>query len=370
MISFAPYYRKERKIVLIRIIVDGVISKNINTGIKLEPEEWDAKERKVVKHPNKKIFNQKIQNKIAELQKEVTKAELLGVLLTRNRVKKISEGAQITTDFHKWAEYYIKDHYPNKGTQNANTADHNRLKAYAPSLQFGDIDARWLTKYEHWLKEHFQGNTPWKSLKFVRKILYAAGPGIVHHNPFEHEEYKLMPYNQPLKDGLYIEELDRIEAIFDKPVPVMLKIVAAKFLFMCYTGLRISDAKKFRVEDHLHNGERIIITSQKTGVTTNLKIYGRLARVLERLQELPEKKFSDKNFNEWLKTLAEACEIDRIVLTSHVGRHTLGCLLAELNIPIEVAQKIMGHKRTNTTKIYYNIRQSNVDDKTDRLNSL
>lgn len=370
MISYVPYFRSDRKAIVIRIIVDGNISKVINTGIKIEPSQWNEKHRKVTGHANKNIFNQKIQNKIGELQKEITKAELLGVQLTRDRVKKISEGAAITTDFHKWSEAFIEEAYKNEGTRKAHTSDHNRLKLFAPSLQFGDIDARWLKKYEKWLYEHFHGNTPWKSLKFVRRMLYGAGKGIVHHNPFEYEEYKMPKYIQPLKDGLTIEELDKLEKLLTDPVPVMHKIITAKFLFMCYTGLRISDAKSFKVEKHVHNGERIVITSKKTGVTTNLKLYSRLSKVLQTLNELPDKAISDQKFNDWLKIIAGLAEINRLTLTTHVGRHTFGCLLAEMGVSEEEAMKLMGHKRKEVTKIYFQLRQPQIDRAAEKLNKI
>jgi hypothetical protein len=60
---------------------------------------------------------------------------------------------------------------------------------------------------------------------------------------------------------------------------------------MCLTGMRISDAKAFSLDQHLKNGERIVIKSKKTGATTSLKIYDRLQRVLNHLQHCLKKRF-------------------------------------------------------------------------------
>lgn len=372
MISITPYYREDRKCVVIRVFVNGTIAKVINTGIKVQKDQWDESERKIISHPNKKIFNQKLSAKVAELQAEVTKAELLGVILTQGRVKKIAEGSAVTTDFYKWSEQYISERYANIGTRKAQTVELHKLKSYSPSLQFGDIDARFLQKYENWLRAKYTGNTPWKALKFIRTMLYAAGKGIVHNNPFEAEEFRMPSYIQPLKDGLTIEELNRLEDLLKKDIPVMHKIVTAKFLFMCYTGLRISDAKKFSVDHHLHNQERIIITSQKTGVTTNLKLYDRLAGILEVIKTLPDKSLSDQRFNDWLKIIAaeEMADIRRLTLTSHVARHSFGCLLAEMGVSEEEAMKLMGHKRKENTRIYYQLRQPQIDKAADKLNGI
>lgn len=369
MISFIPYFREARGAIVIKVNLNRETAKVVNPGIKINPAQWDEKNRKIVKHPNANLLNQKIQGRISELQKEILKAELLGVPITRERVKKICEGAAITTDCLKWAEQFIKDKYTNKGTAAAQTTELNKLKSFAPTLQFGDIDARFLEKYHKWLKQHYKGNTPWKALKFVRTLLYAAGPGIVAHNPFEHKEFKMPAYVQPVKDGLTIEELDRLEKILVGDYPVMHKIVTAKFLFMCYTGLRISDAKTFSLEEHLHHGERVIITSKKTGVTTNLKLYKRLAELLQKMHTLPVKQISDQKLNGWLKEIAKAAGIARIELTSHVGRHSFGCLLAEMGVSEEEAMKLMGHKRKENTRIYFQLRQPQIDKAADKLNN-
>jgi integrase/recombinase XerD len=374
MITVIPYYRKQRRQVVIRLIVNGATAKQINTGIKIEPSQWDESSGKVVQHPNRNIFNQKIKAKVHELQSEVTKAELLGVILTQDRVKRIAEGNVVTTDFYSHCEAWIKEKYSNPDTRKAAMSDLRKVNGFAPNLQFGDIDRRWLMKYERYLRETLgnDGNTPWKAMKFLRTMIYDAQSigGIVHCNPFQTKEYKMPAYKQPEKDGLHLEELDRIEKLLSESHPVMIKIMAARFLFMCYTGLRISDAKRFSVDRHLKDGERIVITSKKTGITTSLKIYDRLQRVLKHLQQLPEKTLADQKMNEYLKIIADLAEIDRIPLTTHVGRHTLGCLCAEAGLSEEEAQKLLGIKNKNVVKVYYKLRQPQMDRAAGKLNKL
>lgn len=252
-------------------------------------------------------------------------------------------------------------------------SDLRKVNTYAPSLQFGDIDARWLTRYEKYVRETLgnEGNTPWKALKFIRTMLYDAQITIGRHihNPFQLKEYKMPPYIDPEKDGLYLHELDRLEKLLDEPHPTVIKIFTAKFLFMCYTGLRISDAKRF-TEDFIKNGERIIITSKKTGITTNTKIHNRLRNILLRLKDLPEKKISDQKFNVYLKTIAGLAEVTRLNASSHLGRHTFGCLLAEAGVSEEEAMELMGVKSKSVVRVYYKLRQPQIDRAADKLNGL
>jgi integrase/recombinase XerD len=374
MISYIPYFKKERNLVIIRIIADGQIAKVINTGIRIDPTDWDEKKRQVIKHPNKSLYNQKIQKMVADLQVEIIRAELLGVKLTKDRVKRLAEGGKVTTNFYDHCKVWVNEKYHNKGTRDANLSDLEKVHTYAPSLQFGDIDARWLIKYERYLREDLgnQGNTPWKAMKFIRTMLYDAQNVLGNHiqNPYKDKTYKMPKYINPEKDGLYIHELEQLEKLLTEPHPIVVKILTAKFLFMCYTGLRISDAKRFAENENVIDGERIVITSIKTKIKTNLKVWGRLSRVLAWLRENPEKKISDQKFNIYLETIQELIDFKRFKITTHRGRHTFGCLLAESGVSMEEAMELLGVKNKNVVRVYYQLRQPQIDRAADKLNGL
>ena len=62
--------------------------------------------------------------------------------------------------------------------------------------------------------------------------------------------------------------------------------------------------------------------------------------------------------------------IGHIKLTCHVGRHTFGGLLAEMEIPEEQAQKLLAHKDIRSTRVYYHIKAKNLDNAMDKLNNM
>lgn len=170
MLSLTPYYRAQRQCLVIRVILHGVVVKSLATGIRISPEQWHEAKRVVINHANQKVLNQKLQKQTADLQYELTRAELLGVNLTPDRVKKLAEGKAITTDFYQWAESYIRDRYSKASTLAQMNTEIAKLKRFQASLQFGDIDARFCLRYESYMRTKLnnQGNTPWKSMKFLR----------------------------------------------------------------------------------------------------------------------------------------------------------------------------------------------------------
>lgn len=148
----------------------------VGLGIKISAGQWDDQKRSVVKHPNAKLLNQKIQNKKAELERDITRAEYLGTHIKAMRVKAIVEGKKPGTDFYAYVEERLKEKCTNGGTIRHIESEVRKLKRFAPVLSFGDIDKRFL---ERWHK-HMQvalknkGNTPWKSLKFIRTFVNDA----------------------------------------------------------------------------------------------------------------------------------------------------------------------------------------------------
>jgi len=59
-----------------------------------------------------------------------------------------------------------------------------------------------------------------------------------------------------------------------------------------------------------------------------------------------------------------------IKMTAHTGRHTFGATMAELDVPIERAQKLLGHKDRRSTSIYYHIKNKSLDIEMDKWDKL
>lgn len=371
-ISITPYYRADREKVVLRIIADQKVLKNIDLGIKIKPEHWDATAREVKGHTNARLLNTKIQNKVHELQATFAKAEIMNTTLTPARIKSMAEGKVATGDFYSFCANWLPDKYTNyESLKQANTSI-TKLKEFSPMLSFGDVDQIFLKKYLNFLMKRGNAeNTVWKEFKFLRTMFNDAKDITHGKNPVsEFIKANKLKYENPEKDGLYIHECNDIEKLLDSDCPVIVKIVAARFLFMCYSGLRLSDAKRFSAADHIKDGDRLSIKTKKQGTVVNFKVHEKLARIINIMQELPNKPMSDQYFNEWLKTVADLSGVTRIKLTSHVGRHTLGCLLAEAEVQPEEARTILGHKKIDSTMIYYKLRQGKIDKAVRKLDNL
>jgi site-specific recombinase XerD len=148
----------------------------------------------------------------------------------------------------------------------------------------------------------------------------------------------------------------------------MIRKVSIYFLLMAYSGMRFGDAMKFDPAIHIVDDERIVMDYHKFDTSVNNKMYNRL-RVIVELVKLNPLNTSNKTFNQWLKVIAATCNI-KINLSAHVGRHTMGGLLAEMEIPEEQARIILGQRDIRSTRIYYHIKNKNIDKAMDTMNTL
>ena len=138
---------------------------------------------------------------------------------------------------------------------------------------------------------------------------------------------------------------------------IILKNMAAWFLFACYTGLRYSDVKNFDPAKHIQNG-RIILHTTKTGEVVSISTSSRAKSILEQYPKAPI--YSNQKCNQYLKAIAHICGIDKR-LTFHTARHTFAVQCANLGISQEVTSKLLGHSDLRTTGIYYKIVNERID---------
>ncbi|MDO7848714.1 site-specific integrase [Hymenobacter sp. M29] len=173
-------------------------------------------------------------------------------------------------------------------------------------------------------------------------------------------------------------ELDRIATTM---LPANLVPTRDIFLFCCYTGLRYSDVSGLH-RGHLHewDGGRLLrLMMSKTRAGVSIYLTAAASAILdkyndpERLKLLPV--HPNQVMNKYLKRVAKlagltgaadlvSTESGGIVraavpkcelVTMHTARHTFATQSLLRGMPVEVLQKVLGHKKVQTTLIYAKI---------------
>jgi site-specific recombinase XerD len=108
---------------------------------------------------------------------------------------------------------------------------------------------------------------------------------------------------------------------------------------------------------------RIILDTGKTGSLVSIPLSEEVKKLISEVRPF---NISLEDYNRQLKSLAVTAGITKH-LTSHMARHSAAMRMAELGISKEVASKVLGHKKSATTDIYYKIQDERVNKEMERF---
>lgn len=352
--------------VMIRILFNRNVIATESIGKYIEPIYWDDIRRNVKRsHPNAAVINAAIINKIAALQKLMNRFEIEGKPITPAGIKNLLGGKDPGADFYEYCMGHIPIKYCKNeqyGTRVSYYSELTKLKKFAPSLNFYDINCAFLDKYRAFLLMELNNhhNTAWKALKFMRTMFSDAIKEKVFHGEDPFLSFDRGKYQQGQRQFIEVEDCKEIYKLLQTSIPDTLRDVGYYYLFMCYTGFRYNTATSvFNYDIHVEKDKRIIMPGQKKGSDVNILIHELLRPVIDYVRH-HKIAITSQHFNKYLGVIGTLSNI-KIPLTAHVGRHTFGGILAQLDTPIRVAQKLLGHKDMKSTEIYFHMRDKSLD---------
>jgi site-specific recombinase XerD len=253
-------------------------------------------------------------------------------------------------DFYAFAEEAIKER--KKEMMPQTTKNHNtniaKMKEFKSSLSFSEITPDFIDKYRRHLKVKKGNdiNTVHTSLKIMKAHLnIAIKKGVIKKNPFD--EVKLLT---AAPDRVYLtrNELNTMWNAYTAKSMTDDKIRTLRhFLFMCYTGIRISDLKSM-LKDEVHES-RLTFQAEKTKnikkkyIRIPLNSYA--LRLIKDENSQTDKLFntiSEQKLNKYIKNIAAKLGINK-PLSNHSARHTFATLYLEMTNDLAGLQKLLGH---------------------------
>ncbi len=135
------------------------------------------------------------------------------------------------------------------------------------------------------------------------------------------------------------------------------KSVLARFLFSCFTGLRISDIQQLTPDNVI--GDYLVFVSQKSVKMQCIQL-NKSAHQFIGNKVLFEGKHSNEHINRTLKDICKVAGIKKNV-SYHVARHTFATNFLISGGNVTVLQKLLGHSKIEDTMIYVHIAESVTD---------
>ena len=252
------------------------------------------------------------------------------------------------------------------------------LKEFAQfrdQLDFEDIDLSFFFAFTGWL--YSQGQSRNYVAKIIRRLKTflndATERGINTNLTFRSRKFSVTEVRTE-QIYLTIEELAQI--YHTENLPARLDRVRDVFLLGCFTGLRFQDLSTIKEEHFFEKDgvDMIRIKTKKSNKTTEVIIpLHPIARaIIKKYDGKAPKAISNQKTNDYLKELCEIAGVNSPIVVveypggkpvektypkylkvhTHTARSTAATNMLDAGIPLEVVQKILGHKNIATTLRY------------------
>ncbi|MGZ4000146.1 MAG: tyrosine-type recombinase/integrase [Mucilaginibacter sp.] len=222
------------------------------------------------------------------------------------------------------------------------------------SLNFNQVDLLFLQSYEAWLMKKYMYNTCVGHLKNMKTYLnLAKEDGYTFTNPFD--KFKKLSYRDGFREALEKDELKKLILLLKKKLLPIQRSVLERFLFSCFTGIRISDSSRV-TSAMIHSGVLSVKMKkgERYGKVVHIPLPGIALKLVEGRKGKLFGELADQTINDQLKILAGIAGIEK-PLTYRVSRDTFGSQFIEMGGDPVTLKELMGHTSIATTMIYVKI---------------
>ena len=337
----------------------------ISTGIYVNPQQWDNRHNRIIRHPHSEELNRMLEEFILQLQWEELKSWKRGVHINLSAFKTISrqndtEKMTFLSFGRNWVEHSLRKDATKKNL--LTTLD--LLNNFRSSIEFEDITYSFLLEFEDFMRQKmYETNTIAKHMRQLRTFVNEA----IKRGYIQPENYPFRKYQiktaQSKHSFLLPEEIRKLEklelSLYSKSLMHSLKA----FLFCCYTGVRYSDFVLLNEKNIVAiKGEKwLIFRTVKTDTKVSIPLYllfqGKALRLLQEYHQNLSDFFhikSNSSVNKDLKKIGVLAKIEKH-FSFHTARHTNATLLIYNGAQITTVQKLLGHQSVKTTQRYSDI---------------
>ena len=334
------------------------------TGVSCSEDDWDKENKRITgKSKQVKDDNLIIEKCLARMNDIFVRYRLQGADLTPETLRNEWRNPARRIDFFKFFEEALAEKKPGitDSTYKHHKSAMSIIQQYRPKLAFSEITPDFIDNLQRWLKKTHKNdvNTIHGKMRIFRNYLYiAVRKGIISDNPFKQVKLKKASVNRV---SLSATELQSLWDVYTKKLLSDARHkVLRHFLFMCFTGVRISDLRSFTRSNII--GSTLVFSAYKTReirrghISVPLNKYALQLISDEGNHEITKlfKTISEQKMNEMIKLIATDCGIDKEV-TNHTARHTFATLWLAKTHDLAQLQALLGHSDISTTMMYVHI---------------
>lgn len=343
--------------------------KKIACNISVKAQDFDdIKQRVKPKCIYYKDFNLIIEKMLGDLNKIEVNYRLSHMPLNLTTLLNEFENPSSRIDFLKFWEQEMEHQKVvlNASTYRQQMSILNKVRGYQEVIYFYEITDDFFQEMKaHFKKKKNTESTIGSLIKSFKKYLHIANKrGIT--TPLDYSDIKNKSFlgNRSFLDSA---ELQKMHNYFNSEfINATHKAILARFLFSCFTGLRISDIQKITAENIV--GDLLIFSAVKTEKLQRIQLNRTALLFIEKGKVFPGD-FTPEYINRELKFIAKICGITKKI-SFHVARHTFATNFLICGGRVEVLQKLLGHSKITDTMVYVKIVDSITDEQIHNMDDI
>jgi integrase/recombinase XerD len=336
-----------------------------NTGVAVKKSLWDYESESIRRsHPKASDLNLIHNSCRSRINDIFVKYRLQNIELTPQLLRKEYVTPTSYIDFYAFADHVLKSRKNelSEGTYKHHKTFLNKLTEYRAKLMFSEIDREFIVSYTKHLVKFYKngpGTINHNLNKFKFYLNQAKRQGIIRRNPFDDIKLKKVQANRSFltEDELRILIAKYHNRDFEEAYHYTILL----FLFACFTSLRISDVREFKMEQII--GDILIYFPRKTlnkkAVAVKVPLTKMAKRLIKdaaatRLYGPVFKMPPDQTINRRLKQVMSECGIDKSI-SFHSARHTFATIFLRRTKNLLALKELLGHSKIDETMIYSHI---------------
>lgn len=343
--------------------------KYFSTRIYLKPEQWDARQSVVKKHPNAEALNRLLHEQLAQIEGKELELWKQGRVVTLELLKDTVQSSHDTSSFLDFMRKEIEVSNIKASTRRNHQSTLKHLLAFRRHIAFNELTLDTIEAFSHFLRNKgYHTNTVAKHLKHLKRYVNTAiDKGYMNIKDYAFRTYKIRT-EESRHTFLSSDELHRLQTLKLDGKSAKHRQALDAFLFSCYTGIRYSDFIHL-TRDNISTCNQLTWLTYKTVKTgtevrlpLNLLFNGQAISILNRHHNDLNSFFNLKNnsnLNKELRLIARLAGLSK-PFSFHTARHTYATLLLYKGVNITTVQKLLGHKSIKTTQIYTNVMDATI----------
>ena len=345
--------------------------KKMPLNINVTPSQFNEVTQRIKgKSKQAKDWNIIIEKALAEIHEIELDYRMSNRVLTLKKLVKEYINPIPKFDFLQFMDFEleVQKGFIKKSTYNQQRSSYRKLLRFKRHIPFSDIDDNFIKELKMWMKnsEKNKNATIATLLKNFKKYLNLANKRGIH-TPIDFSEIKVVQ-SRGTRTFLDKSEIQKLHNYWQSEfINITHKQVLSKFLFSCFTSLRISDIQRIKRDNII--SDFLVYTSSKTEKLNKIRLSESAKLFIQKEGCLFLDTYSDKHINEQLKGIVTVVGITKKV-TFHVARHTFATQFIINGGNVVNLQKLMDHSEIKQTMIYVHIVNHFMDEQVSLLDNI